>query len=450
MPVVQNQIKPFDHLPTSNDPGEDIYPIAEVINYEILTPLSHWGASAKLPPPGTFDRLRQLREFRRLYDGDMDVIFKGFYPVRVNLFRAVALNLADLLLAFPPEIVSGPDGIDILNRDLDTMLPGAISDLVRYGTCLVRAYRNDEEPHIEAPTPEGWFPALDGDAVVTELADRYEVRLLREDSAKLLTYEADDEAQSREPDGINANSAMGKLIESRPIANPIQGQSVFPVALRPGGGRWGQSMFPTMYPLVTEICRRMTKLSGTLNDHADPMLVLKRDPSTPQGRIKTAAPGDENQFEAYSRRVFLDKWRRQYVTVLGEEFEAAEYLTWDAQAQATFGSMDHTLRALYSSNPIMPLVMGLISGNDAVVGGMSIRKVFSPTWLFTLRIMNTLKMALADACEAALGAPVEIEWPDAMGKLDVLTIVQEGNPDTADDDNPADTEAEDAEETEDD
>lgn len=422
MPAAVNQTAPFERLPVIDPLSDEIYPECAIVNFEVDTPLDHWSrGGCEWPPPGTSPRLQMLREWRRLHDGDLDAILRGHYPVRTNYFRASSVELVDLLMAFPPRVAGIPPA---LQRSIDRALPQAITDISRFGTCLLRPWRAGGDVMIEAPTPEGWFPAGDGDAVVTVAGKELSVRIMPHDGPHMLrVYEGGDDPESREPDGIPATAAPIKLLSETEISPVIAGPNIFSAELRPGAGKWGQSLYGPMYPLVAEVCRRQSKQSETLDDNSNPLLVLIRDESYEHDGL--GEPEASEFFELYERRK-LSEWRRRTIASLPERYRDAKYLSWDAQMQATTNSIQGTLQALYAVNPLMPLVLGLLSGNDVVQGGMSIRKVFASTWFFALRVTHGIEQALRAALDAAGITDVEIDWPDAMSEIDVLTVVQEG------------------------
>lgn len=424
MANVVNQRRPIDQLATSGEPGAEVYPIADVVNYNVLTPLSYWKAGAPSTPPGALARRSQMQLFRGLYAGDWSQLLGAAYPIRANYFRRMANNLTDLMIAYPPTVESAPAGTDTerLDAEIFGVLDDLIPNMVITGTGLIRAFRNATGPHIESPDPEYWFPAPNGDAVVIPLpAGQTQVLILVGGTE----IKIDFAPTANEWDGLGQDINAGMLAPLGRMAGATVGQStlpgpaLWPVAMPPANGRFGVSMIPDMVPLVVELSRRLSKSSITLNRHADPILVFREDEQYPT--YNDAAPGEELQIRNYTQRVFLDEWRKQWITMLPPEYKSAEYITWDAQMLATNAHYDKVKTELFDSTPLSPLIT-----SNWPVGNVSIRKAYAPLYAAYLRIRARIKQQLEGALSVAAGGPVKLEWPDAVELIDTQTIVNVG------------------------
>ena len=437
MAVELNQRRPFAELRSDDKPGAEAYPAARVVNYHVTTPLEHWASNdAVLPPRGTAGRVQQLREFRRLYDGDMDVILRSLYGVRVNYFRRLSNSLSDLLLSYPPIIQSAPDGVDVdaLQEDVFEALEGSTVDLSRFGTCLLRAYRDEDGPHIEDVQTEKWFPAgKSGDAIISDLqvgrmSSQTEVMLLPkgqpETRVSFISASNADFAAALEPDGLSPGLSLGRRTGETELAPAfrLEGQTLFTVPLRPATGPWGQSLYPPLYGLVAELCRRLSKQSHILNRHADPMMIFRRNPNAPTPA--TRSPGQKQAIETYAQRVFLDEFREHWIQVVPPQFDDVSYLSWDAQMQASFNHYDRVRDELYATSALLPIA--LLTKDSAQFGNVSLRKAFPGVYAFLLRTQARFHRALTRACSAACRGDVVIEWPNALEEFDKQVITNIG------------------------
>ena len=440
MPIEINQTRPYAEVRNDRRPGVEVYPEAEVVNYNVTTPLQHWAQDRDVtwPPAGTAGRVNQLREFRRLYDGDLSVIMRGLYGVRVNYFRRLSNNLSDLLLSYPPEVTSSPGGVDadLLQEEIFEALEGATVDLSRFGTALFRAWKDEDGPHVEDVQVERWFPAgRDGDAVIAEqttqrMSTTTEVLTLPADGGeqrqRFLMAGAADYVAQQEPDGVTPGLSLGQRIASTSIESQyaIEGRSLFPVALRPATGPWGQSLYPPMYPLVTELCRRLSKSSHILNRHADPMLVFRRDRQ--YSPLQGNGPGAKTEVSTFAQRVFLDEWKEHWVQVVPPEFDDVSYLSWDAQMQANFEHYDRVRDELFATSPVTPALFAALAASQSGLGNVSLRKAFVGTYAFLLRVQHRLQRAVEQCASAAAGGEVTLEWPNALEEFDKQTITNVG------------------------
>ena len=424
MALSLNQRTPFAGLPADGDVWAETFPAVSPANYNVAVPLSYWTDQPSLPPPGTTTRTAQLREFRRLYEGDLSVIMGDRYPVRVNYFRRLADNMADFMLAYPP-VAGGSDDLQQLLDDAVDVLADAVVDLVRFGTCLLRVYRDSDGPHLEAPSPEGWFPAADGTAaLLTYGADGlYRALLCDGGSERQVVYESYSDPESAEPDGLNPVSPLTPV--STTEVDPsfaLDGPTLWPVTLGGRSGPWGTSLYGDLYPLVTELCRRMSKTGHILNRHADPMLAFTEDPNA----RPYSDSAEDRTVTVAAQRVFLDETRQQPVIIMPPDFQKAEYVVWDAQMLASNSHMASLKEELFMATRVAPILFG--TQIPASVGTSSLRKVFAPTYTFLRRVRIKLQATLERALSVVLSEDVALDWPDTMDQLDRQIIENIGVP----------------------
>ena len=174
-----------------------------------------------------------------------------------------------------------------------------------------------------------------------------------------LIYDANPmDQEAREPDGLNWNSDVGKLIGSEMLSGGVGGVS----SQRPterNSGPWGASAYGPMYGLVTELLRRQFKLSVALTEHGEPMVVLTKDENYEHHGFSDPERPD---IEVYAEKIAVKNWRRRHIAMLPERYKSADYLSIDPQMQAFFGSMEHSMKSLAAISPMMPLALGMHHG----------------------------------------------------------------------------------------
>ena len=366
------------------------------------------------------DRLRKLR---KLFDGDHREYFDATAEMEVaaNWFRRTALFWADLMLAYPPEVIGLEDSVwEAVRPSLLDALYEAVVDMVRYGVGLLRGRAEVEGgPVVDSVDPRSWYPlpGYTGDVVLSPMGEEIDVLLLEPDSIVRRRYVLEGE------------SGLGSLIESE-VSAPVGERTVVALPRRPAAGEWGQSMYPDMLPAAVEITRRLSLNSKTLNEHSDPLLVLRRDPrAVPMDIFTPDSPADAAM--RFSVETFyLNGWRRGAVGVLPEEYIDATYVTWDAQMQPAFRQIEEVENVMFAATAMPAALHGVLRGG-AVNSGQALRRVFAPTYVHLRTLQESLKPRVAQACRvAALAAghsvaeKLEVEWDNPLDRLDEQRIVQ--------------------------
>ena len=432
--MVTNQLNPeaLNNFYRDDGGGPESYPREFPVNYNVSTPSGHWKTGANWPPKGTELRLRQMAIYRKLFDGDLRDILPDKYPIVVNWFRRMSTHIADLIMAYPPTITSGAaaDTNERLNDQLQDAIWQVVVDQSRYGTGLLRARRDGVRPVIEAVNPEYWFPAADADVLaITDYSDPTQGRILIDTHAHVGAHTRDEyelgsgSDSYAQPEGIPAGGALGaRLRRQRSVSST--GRAIWPVPRLPASGEWGQSLYLDMIPLVAEYCRRLSKQGEVLNRHADPLLVFQRDPRL--APYSPSAPGEDEDVRVYSERIFLDRWRQSWISVVPPEFTDVKYISWDAQMQASFNHLANVEKALYATTQIPASLYGSLTGEVTAVGNVSLRKAYAPTYAYIRRLQGQITRAIIGVCRAATGREVEVEWPNAIEEFDKDIILNLG------------------------
>ncbi|MXY08732.1 MAG: hypothetical protein F4Y61_08800 [Rhodothermaceae bacterium] len=348
--------------------------------------------------------------------------------IQPNYCGRAAAFLGNLGSAFPP----GFDGLDDqiaapLTTSIRRTINRVLYDTVRYGLGLWRLRTSAAgEPVLEHTEPQNWFPASTVEALNDKEPADAVIATRNEDGEKwaqvLKLTPGQWELNTHAFDG----DALGDIEETE-TGESSQQRPLFPTALPPYDGEWGRSAYIDMAGLATELGRRFSSNSQTLDDYARPMLIMK-------GRAVAAymaGPGEQTQLRAKAAMLEFDDARRQPVFLMPEGVEEVGFVQWDAQQQASFSHIDRIEDALFDMSAL-PSGLGRMA--DKLASGASLRRLWAPTYVLLETIRSDLMLNIASAVTAAgemLGVdPGEyaIEWANPLDALDEQRIVQ-GGPD---------------------
>ena len=408
------------------------FPTVRLLNYNVITPLDYWtNGSASAPAMNTELRVDQLRMFRTLYNGDLDPILGSAFQVRVNWFRRMSTQLADLFMAFAPEIIGvDDDDGEVLHNDLIEAVYGVIIDQTRYGVGILRGYVEDGMPRVESVNPETWYPAGGGsDAIVVpgaveDALNHHVVTLMRPGRIeRLVMSTAGSGVELREVEGSVYGVQLGGVLEREVFDLPeVVERTIFPCPRRAlGSSEWGESLYIDMVPLVAEYCKRMSATSDLLDRHANPLLMLTQDERR-QG-YNDANPSETEAAIIGAQRIYLDRMREMPVAILPPEFTDAKYVFVDLQMQGVEMHMKHLENALYASTQVPASLYGTLESGVSAVGNVSLKKAYAPTYAFLRRAQTQVTHRIRGAVRVALAlagrsTEFDIAWPNAIEEFD--------------------------------
>lgn len=408
-----------------------------------LTDFNYIGPKSTWPPLSEDARIRAYEDNTRLYRGDFTLLRRGaplqsqlrFQAVdappqeriTVNLFRNVIKLWRDMMFSTPP-VFDHEGGLDarlpevvpsllaasrsVLGSALRTGAgvyiirnPGTVESVDgRYwfpvtapedlsevrGHVIAYPFYSNPEGRTGTPTPRGTGRAQTG-----QNPDRIQFyRFVRADDGSW----GCDRATFR----YEATTIGDQLTEWEPV--PCGPFPVIPVVLE-GEDIYGESIFEDMKAHVSEINDRETKLSLSLDKHADPHLAV------PEGSLAVDASG-RAQLNEDGMAIFVP-----------EGGATPQYVVWEAQYDAHVAAIARAERRAYAmaavSNIIAPV--GAQEGNiraPAIPSGSALRRLALPT---VQRIRNyriTFGEAMQMAIVSALGEGdpglIKVNWPPVL------------------------------------
>ena len=402
-------------------------------NMAALVPLTYWQTGAPTCPEAAADRLSHLATLAKLSRGSLEDLGL-IQPVQANYWGRAASFLASLFASFPPTI-SGIDPTisEPLTRSLRTALTGTMYDVVRFGTGLLRLRTNMRgEPKIEHLDPRCWFPAASMEALADEAwADAIVVADPGSNIVRVLTLVPFQYSLSEYicADNDLLGTRLSQVTGPSSMTRPL-----FPVGVTPLLGEWGRSPYIDLTAMALELGKRFSGNSKTLDRYAMPMLVMK---GRTAAMVHYEGPGQQQALRAKASTMTFEDGRQEPVWCLPEGIESVEFVSWDAQQQASFSHIDRVEDAMFAMSAL-PYGIGRMA--EALASGASLRRLWLPTYVLLEQLRGTLIEQISLACVAAgemLDIPVEpdsvnIEWPNPLDIIDEQRIVQGKPEDMAD------------------
>ena len=394
-------------------------------NMAAVVPLSYWGTHSPTCPDAAADRLSHLNAMETLSRGSLEDLGL-IQPVQANYWGRAASFLASLFASFPPTISGVDEMISMpLERSLRASLSSTMYDVVRFGTGLLRLRLSAAgKPTLEHIDPRCWFPASSMEALADEAwADAIVVVDSGSAIARVLKlapamYEL-SEYMCADNDllGTRLSQVTGPSSMTRPL---------FPIALTPLAGEWGRSPYIDLTAMALELGKRFSGNSKTLDRYAMPMLVVK---GRTAAMVHYEGVGQQQQLKAKAATMTFDDGRQEPVWCLPEGIDSVEFVSWDAQQQASFSHIDRVEDAMFAMSAL-PYGIGRMA--EALASGASLRRLWLPTYVLLEQLRGTLIERLANACVAAgemVGMPVEaeaveVQWPNPLDIIDEQRIVQ--------------------------
>ena len=378
------------------------------VDPEVLVPLDYWKPEAEFPPDieGATERYAQFTTYGKLSRGDFNDILPQWLendPVQANYFATIPDSRTRFMMQYPPEVAVDDDAL--MDEFIDAM-HDMLYNFSVYGTGLFYVY-HDGAPHIESINPINWYPSDDGDALVWEMQDRYEVHILSEDENLRLVFERNNET-----------NRLGDLIESESFP-PLAARPLFPCANRPKRGEWGYSLIPKIAPLVKELTKLYTHISEIHERSASPFLVVEGGDGTDIDKLNARARGDTRGTRIERTAAMLQGQRRSgWVTQVSGKLTPIPTLadTEDMRNQAKELKAEIFVHSATPAN-----FLGAQDGlSSAAVSGESIRKAnaYAESWIVSTQ--EEVSRCANNALQLATGQQnLEITWRNPFEEMDV-------------------------------
>ena len=333
-------------------------------------------------------RNQRLDTLTRLYEGDMSEFIGSDEDLRVpvNLFRRVATLTSDLLMIAPPEIEGVDFGDEFLNTFHEAVSDVTINSIIYgMGYFLVEVAAGEVSIESIAPssvfrTNTGWAisdfvvtsSSLDGTPNQIEMLDIHE-----EGSAETSTRVFTGDAQ---------NGVIGMEVESD---TPTSLAAVIPVPRPPFDGTWGLSLYPDILPLVLELSRRYSGNSVVLSAHEHPKLVTWIDTQELETRGELFDPTASTLEEKLAAgKMDLASELRDDVLAVTATNQRVEYLTWDANLEASAAQIDRIKGEINA----MTGIPSILEGEQNIPSGVALRRMLIPLYAATRSLQSSLTL----------------------------------------------------------
>lgn len=395
----------------------------------VLTSLNFLKPGAKWPPDK--ERMDRYTTCRLLMGGDHDAVFLNMNEddtprlirMRLNWFKRICTLIADLSVGNPPRITAEEqntaDRITNANA-FDTLAYDLIVDLVKYGNALLKPRWNGTRGVISRVDPSIWYPVVDPDDMAT-FTHHVLAWPVQKGDEKYIKVEIHTPGQIEhkllmlEKDGLKIKTdspleTIERFAELEPEEKTgVDSFLVVPFSnLKAANGVFGADDFKDIADVVEEVERRLIKVSGTLDEFADPWM------TGPAGlRIKDPVTG-EMQWNSDEKYI-----------VLNEGEPNPKILTWDASLDATFKQIETLMSQLYVLAELSPAAFGE-TRNGLAESGSALKRLMLPTLAKVARLRLRIKPQLLEVLRVTADLEVSSRMSGAT-KLNGLNLEWRSN-----------------------
>ena len=390
-------------------------------NYAVVARREEIRAGAQWPPRRFVDRDSRLGLFADLYRGDLtSLVDTETENVRlaVNYFGRLSVVQSEILMMSVPEAP----------LDIGDIAGQALVDMSRYGTAWLWAGELAELPFVANVDARDVYPLDEGGWVLVSLFASADAPDSRPNRSEVWTIAADGQMSREEYNWQGARGAgtLGSLVGEEAVDGTA---TLIPAPRAPHVGlSWGTSQYPDLIAPVLEIAKRFSSNSRTLDEHADPLLAVYMASGAVNTRFNPDPPvsqtKDERQERIYTR---LRDFRRNPVVNIPNADVKMEYVTWDADLEASFSQIEEARLAIQYITGLVQL----LERSQGGLSGVALRRLMLPLYAGTKAMQNELKQRLDDALSFALDEDVEIEWPHVFDTLDGVDAPTINRPDVS-------------------
>ena len=384
--------------------AKDWNPPADI---DVVVPAGYWQAGASLIPPVAANRSRWFQEMREFYQGVRTV-----GAIRLNYFRRACEFYGNLLASFPPSV----EGREQTNRAFAEALGAVGTDLTRYGTSLTATWREGDARKSMQIQPDNWFPLDNGDDAVFTWGP-YTAPGIRSVG---IHWVQEGRSEHWLTEGTNLKERIPSLEADIPFRLHVNNRP--PIITASGVGT---SMFPDMITLVSELEKRIASMSGVLQKHTNPLLLVIKDSMLDSEFDGTDGVGAAALQGELDDIMIADRIEDSDIMKVGHEYKDARFLTWDPQMQAAQAHREAVEDALFSTTSVPAALYA--SDRSILATGVAMRRLFVPTYVALETLRHRMRPVLADMAADWEGRPVsvqDLEWPNPLDKLDEQVILQ--------------------------
>ena len=252
-----------------------------IIDFEYRPPLDSWKTDSPIVPKGAKARVDRLLVYQDWYHGKFSPYIQRANDRLVvnNLFRRIAVFLADFLMARSPVIEHGGEA-PVSARFVESLMEAMYSvmlDYQRFGVGLMQVTEGDNGWQVDSPQPVYWFPIDDSVQVLidpfSEGGESYVDVLYDFGAGGIIT-----ERYKTERDNLGAMAddmvqvTYGDAGDWQRLAESSYGRlgTIVATARRPRTGDWGLGAFEDIASLIFENTRGNSQISRVLSQFTNP------------------------------------------------------------------------------------------------------------------------------------------------------------------------------------
>lgn len=408
----------------------------------VLTSLSFLERGQPFPPDTELKRLRRYRENKLLFEDEHAKVYKEqfnriecvignfdrvvSYATILNYQKLMTLKMADLTFGQPPKISVADDNKQVVidrivyDTDLYNKLYVSAIDVSRYGDSIMQISKSDNgKAQLNITAPTLWFPVVNQDNIkefeyhcfcwvyiVDSKREKYGLRVQihkpREPSVcEEHSYELDGEA-GRFKIGKEISNQSRLILETQLDVCPIYRVSNTQTSDR----CFGIDDYSSIDSIISELIVRISQISKVLDKFASPSMT---GPASSLTYNDTLGRWELKAAEYYVRENDTDP--------------APEYLTWDANMEASFKQIELLINQLYSISEMGSALFGDLSNSTGnVTSGTALRRLMMSPLAKARRIANSydnvIKQVIS-ACASIYNTVIEpseisITWNDGL------------------------------------
>ena len=333
------------------------------------------------PPEAEYDRIRQMRKNRELFEGKHEKVFGDAwsrlrpddygakYMLVLNFYKRMTTLFADLLLGETPGLTTGDSGSaeqQHLDRIVDendfwnTAYEVAL-DVPAYGSGVFKARLENGKAIIDSVQPLHWFKITDPTNIKEILAHviafQYEI-----DEREYLSFEIHQRGRIITRTYRKSGDMIGTLLEEEELPTGVDYFLVVPVQnLLTSYRLYGKDDYEDLDSVISEITLRLAQISRILDKHADPNMygpdaALSQDLETGEWTPPTGG---------------------HYFSVPAEGVTPG-YMTWEGNLESAYKQIEVLIEQLYLLSETSPAAFGQLKTGLAESGTALRRLMMAP------------------------------------------------------------------------
>jgi len=408
-----------------------------------LTSLNFLKEGQPWPPKSEVSRLQLYKDNRDIFENEHAKVYEEqfkriervignfqqvvSYPVIINFQKKISLKVADLLLGEAPKISAGDKESSeqkaveqiLENSDLINTVYECLIDVSRFGNGILNVNKDGEQGNIDVSQPCQWFPVVSENNIKRILYHVIAWRVEDEQNKekKYLKVQIHEKGFYTEKlfiidtcgnSGI-IGETIGKQLEEQVFLTGLSDFAIIPVSNVVTSDRiYGMDDYTEIDSIVSELLVRVSQITRVLDKHAAPSVqgpptCLEQDPATGEWKLKMS----------------------NFFPRMGTDDPPVEYITWDAQMDASFKKIELLINFLYTISEMGAAIFGdLTQKAGQIPSGSALRRLM----VSALAKVNRIRMRLDPALKRAIKLCSELGGKNIM-KLETVSITwQDGLP----------------------